>query len=122
MNLLAGELRSEGKEMRFVTGEVSLPVEGNLDKAEPGKVTFGIRPEDLSLAEGGANAFSGTVEVLEDVGEARLLHLRVGEDLVIAKTSERKGIETGTSVNLLPEPGRSHLFDASSGKNLSVQG
>ena len=101
---------------------MSISISGNLDKAEPGKVRFGIRPEELSLVEGGVDAFSGTLEVLEDVGEARLLHVRVGDDLVIAKTSVREGIETGTSVNLLPEPGRCHLFDAGSGKNLSVQG
>jgi len=122
MNLIDGELKSEGNEIRFVTREVSISISGNLDKAEPGKVRFGIRPEELSLVEGGVDAFSGTLEVLEDVGEARLLHVRVGDDLVIAKTSVREGIETGTSVNLLPEPGRCHLFDAGSGKNLSVQG
>ena len=49
-------------------------------------------------------------------------HVRVGEGLVITKTSEREGIEIGASVCLRPNLEQCHLFDATSGKNLSVQG
>ncbi len=90
-----------------------------------GKTILGARPEDFSLAasEGGDSLddlIEGTLEVLEDVGEARLLHVRVADSLLVAKVSERPEVEVGSKVSLTVDSERCHLFDPETGKNLSV--
>ena len=83
---------------------------------------LGVRPEDLSLSETAKESLQGKVELIEEVGEARLIHFRVGKQLIVAKSTERKPIEEGHSVSLRANPERCLLFDKDSGKNLSMQG
>ena len=81
-----------------------------------------MRPEDLSLSETAKESLQGKVELIEEVGEARLIHVRVGKQLIVAKSGERKPMEEGHSVFLRANPERCLLFDKDSGKNLSMQG
>ena len=96
-----------------------------MKNAPSGKAILGTRPEDISLAtsEGGDSRddlLEGKLEVLEDVGEARLLHVRVADSLIVAKVSERPEVEVGSKVSLTVDSERCHLFDPKTEKNLSV--
>ncbi|MBT3568595.1 MAG: sn-glycerol-3-phosphate ABC transporter ATP-binding protein UgpC [Opitutae bacterium] len=125
MNFLEGEKKDEAGDTSFATGDFVLPLRQQLKNAPSGKAILGARPEDISLAtsEGGDfrdDLLEGTLEVLEDVGEARLLHVRVADSLIVAKVSERPEVEVGSKVSLTVDSERCHLFDSDTGKNLSV--
>lgn len=122
MNLIEGELSSEGDGDIFRFGEMAIALKARTRKAETENVILGVRPEELSLARTEDDGIRGRIEVVEDIGEARLLHLSVGDKLIVAKSPAREGIAEGEFVGLKLVPERCHLFDQTSGKNLSVEG
>ncbi|MFP6893622.1 MAG: sn-glycerol-3-phosphate ABC transporter ATP-binding protein UgpC [Opitutales bacterium] len=125
MNFLEGEKTGGAGDACFAMGDFTLHLSEELKNVPAGKTILGARPEDFSLAtsEGGDSRdglIEGTLEVLEDVGEARLLHVRVADSLLVAKVSERPEVEVGSKVSLTVDSERCHLFDPKTGKNLSV--
>jgi len=77
------------------------------------KVNVGIRPEDMIATEEADYAFSGTVEISENLGEVTVLYFgKQGDkdDQVIAKLH---GIHTevrGREVHMAADPSKVHLF------------
>ena len=81
-----------------------------------GKATLGIRPEDLALAAGGGRegggALPGRVELVEELGEARSIHVLLGDGtLVVARDRGARPPRRGDVVTLTPDAGRWHVFD-----------
>ncbi|MEM8788683.1 MAG: sn-glycerol-3-phosphate ABC transporter ATP-binding protein UgpC [Pseudomonadota bacterium] len=106
MNLLAAE-RVDGT-LR-VGGAVLADAPGQ------GRVTLGVRPEHLRIADAGLPA---EVAVVEPTGPETLVFLRAaGQDLV-AVLRDRQDLTPGAQVHVAPEPGQMHLFDAASGVRL----
>ena len=125
MNFLEGEKTDRDNDSYFATGDFVLPLRQQLKNVPTGKTILGARPEDFSLAssenmDSRDGLLEGTLEVLEDVGEARLLHIRVIDSLLVAKVTERPDVEVGSKVSLTLDSERCHLFDPDTGKNLSV--
>ena len=86
-----------------------------------GKVLIGLRPHDLIVAEGTGSAGlsgSGMVEAVEPLGSETLVHLRLGDNLVIATAPGRVVPAIGSTVSVQAEPGSLYLFDAASEKAL----
>jgi len=84
----------------------------DLDVQARGPVTLGQRPEDLRLvAPQGAEA-SGEVFSVELLGDATLVTLRLGADLVIVKTEKQCALRMGETVGLQFGREALHLFDA----------
>jgi multiple sugar transport system ATP-binding protein len=75
------------------------------------KVTLGIRPEHI-LADGGEGArLSGTVDVVEQLGEAYLLHVRIADgSLITAKLPGDARYGEGDRVELTVPGALCHLF------------
>lgn len=81
-------------------------------------VTFGIRPEDVRLApDGGANALSGRVAVLEPQGDTTVVIADTDLGRVSAVLSSAVTPEVGASVRYGFDVGRAQLFTAD-GANL----
>jgi multiple sugar transport system ATP-binding protein len=125
MNFLEGEKTEEAGDACFAMGDCTLPLSEELKNIPAGKTILGARPEDFSLATGNVKdsqygLLEGMLEMLEDVGEARLLHVRVANSLLVAKVTERPEVEIGSKVSLTVDSERCHLFDPETGKNLSV--
>jgi multiple sugar transport system ATP-binding protein len=125
MNFLEGEKMDRDGDSCFATGDFVLPLRQQLKNVSSGKTMLGARPEDISLATSVGGDFrdgllEGTLELLEDVGEARLLHVRVADCRIVAKVSERPEVEVGSKVSLTVDSERCHLFDADTGNSLSV--
>ncbi len=115
--------------MNMVEGQVAggvLTVEGvQIDgltlPPHQGKVLIGLRPHDLIVAEGTGGAGlsgSGMVEAVEPLGSETLVHLRLGDNLVIATAPGRVVPAIGSTVSVQAEPGSLYLFDAASEKAL----
>jgi multiple sugar transport system ATP-binding protein len=111
MNLLAAEW--EGHAVS-VEGNSTLAV--GAATAAPRRVTLGVRPADLRLADGGLAA---TVERIEDLGDSALVNLVAGAQPIKLKTDRVPDVEEGDAVFVAFAPEDAHLFDAATGARLA---
>src|SRR5262249_10476987 len=73
-------------------------------------LTVGIRPEDLRVAETEAGAISGAVDVIEDLGAEKFLHVRTKASDWVARVAPAERFQPGDVVNLAASVERLHLF------------
>ena len=110
-----------GKQVRF--GSVSLPLPDVREavlplpvrrEAVPGPVTFGVRPEHLTVAPAGEGDFSGRVEIVEKLGAESLIYLQTefSTDPVTMRVSPEQRVRAGDVMPVRVERGRFHLFGA----------
>jgi alpha-glucoside transport system ATP-binding protein len=116
MNIVPVRIEETGETTRVsLPGGSTVPVPIATAASEMGKTaSFGVRPEDLTLATGDNYLFEGTVDIVEALGEVTLLYL---EDLtdgepLIAKLPGIVDIRKGQTVRLAAEGSKLHLFDA----------
>lgn len=82
INLLPGRLRRSGQGVDVVLPGLALPLPAAVVQDRPGlaatgdrEVVVGIRPENLFLADGEADALSARIAFQEDLGASLLLHV-----------------------------------------------
>ncbi|EEG07055.1 ABC transporter ATP-binding protein [Pseudogulbenkiania ferrooxidans] len=75
------------------------------------EVTVGVRPEHLSLAEGG-NGFAGQAIAIEHLGESSVLYLDASgsQEPVSARLPPLAQVEPGQACRLVFDPANGHLF------------
>ena len=119
MNFIEGALRRAGGGASL---EIGRGQTGRLPDAAPGrdgqKVIFGIRPEHLALADGGADALQGEIIVVEPTGAETQVMASVAGTQVAAMFTERHDFAPGAKIAFRPRPEAIHLFDAESGRHL----
>ncbi len=118
MNLLELPATDGGVQL----GDMLYPVErGTLSAASGNKVTLGVRPEDLEVAEHG---LAVQVEVVEELGADAYVYGTLrgdGTDMpIIARTDGRRPPEKGQTIHLAPKQDHVHLFDVGSGQRLGA--
>ncbi|WMS43979.1 sn-glycerol-3-phosphate ABC transporter ATP-binding protein UgpC [Acuticoccus sp. MNP-M23] len=94
------------------TGDVS--VAASVQGMTPGTpVRLGMRPEHLRLADANTADFSGTVDVVEELGESHLVHVIVphGDRIVVRATGDAR-VKEGENVGIAFDPNDGHLFRA----------
>lgn len=115
MNFIDGTIQS-GK---FVSPALTLPL--SPDHAAVGmegkKVTFGIRPEDVSDASLAGNVdeshcFNATVDVLEKLGAEDTAYLKMGDVAMIATLDPANRLEMGSDHKFVVDIKKIHIFDA----------
>jgi multiple sugar transport system ATP-binding protein len=116
MNLLNLPIHDSGVQI----GDMVWPVERSLlAQATGDKVTLGVRPEDLVIAEHGLPVM---VEVVEELGADAYVYGTVRGTVtdypVIARVDGRRPPEKGATVHLAPKPDHVHLFDSQTGLRL----
>jgi multiple sugar transport system ATP-binding protein len=77
---------------------------------------FGTRPEHLSLA--GSGGIPAEVVVLEPTGMDTFIACRHHGMDIAAVFRERHDFAPGTTVHLVPDLARAHLFDAQTGQRI----
>ena len=111
MNLVEGQI-----ENGIFTAEnlqlAGLPVEHS------GKVILGFRAEDVTLVEQGGDIHA-PIYALELLGEASMVAVRVGRELVNLKTAKDFRADIGTTVCATIPPETCHLFDIDTGQALT---
>ena len=111
INLLPGRIAAGQAIVTDGTVLSTLPT----DAAERSEVVFGVRPEDLMLAETG---MAGQVVIVEPTGaETQLLVRAAGANLTLT-TRDRIMARPGETVHLAVAPGKMHVFDPASGQAL----
>ena len=112
MNFVSAVIESrEGGEPRVWFGPVSLALPDGLETA-PGPVTFGVRPEHLTVASDAQGDFLGRVEIVEKLGAESLVYLQTdfSADPVTIRISPERQVRPGDKLPIRVERGRFYLF------------
>lgn len=76
-------------------------------------LTLGVRPDALRVVQGGEGSVSGTIALVERLGDRTLVHVRLGDGaLVVAEDEGKSTVEPGQAVALRADGAATHLFDA----------
>jgi multiple sugar transport system ATP-binding protein len=119
MNFLEGELEGESRvAVRGNDGVASWDLPGPADGVSGGKeVTVGVRPEKVHLShEPGGSGVKAQLDLVEFVGDYKLLTFRVAEQSVKALTPISFSVKGAEALWLSAEPGQIHVFDRASGE------
>jgi len=116
MNIIAGTVKATGETTTLdLAGGKTLVVHIPTPSGEEGKAaSFGVRPEDLFIADGDDYLFEGKVSIVEALGEVTLLYLEApaGEEPVIVKIPGIARVKKGQTLRFSAPPEKLHLFDA----------
>jgi multiple sugar transport system ATP-binding protein len=110
MNLVSGTIENG------VFSGASIRV-GGLPQGARGDVTLGFRAEDVTLA-GSDGQVEAPIYSVELLGEATMISIRVGGELVSIKTSKDYRAEIGDLVRVNIPAVACHVFDRSTGQRL----
>jgi multiple sugar transport system ATP-binding protein len=108
MNMIAGVVRNGA----VVAGGATLPLPPGVKVAEGREITYGIRPENLSIGDAGLTC---TVAVVEPTGSETHVVLRIDGREIVAVFRDRVSMRPGDTVTLAPDATQVHLFDKASG-------
>ena len=117
INLLEGDLSTDGGHPCFRRGGVTIPLAMPL--APTGQaILLGIRPEDFTRHEPGAPFLDGTVRTLLPGGSDQFVELDVAGATMFARVGKEARIAEGEAQRLGLSPARLHVFDAATGRSL----
>jgi multiple sugar transport system ATP-binding protein len=114
MNFLPGKIRNNGQ-AAFEGAGLRVALERTA-AADGRAVVCGVRPENFTIADDGAEA---TIQVIEPTGSEIQVVAKLGGADIIAVFRERHQFKPGDKIRLKPDPRLVHLFDAESGKRLN---
>jgi ABC-type sugar transport system ATPase subunit len=105
-----------GGDAAMVKPEIGRPVKVNavIPEGARGKAaTFGVRPEDLEMTRGEDAIFTGTIDIIEHLGEVTLLYVNCGkeEEPIVAKLDGMVDVRKGEKIGLTAPIGMLHVFD-----------
>jgi multiple sugar transport system ATP-binding protein len=87
-------------------------------------VRVGVRPEDVGAAGEhdwpSAATVRGSVEIVEAVGHEVIVHVRVGQDLIVARLRANRAPQFGESLELVINCNALHLFDEATQRRLDL--
>jgi len=119
MNTVTGKLLHSdgGLQVDFSGGAIPLPDDLAAAVRTMGvtDVVVGVRPEHLELSSDGP--VSATVTVIEALGAERhvICRLSDGQMVIVRQESEEAAPDAGSTVRLITDPSRLHLFDTLTG-------
>ncbi|MGE5254538.1 MAG: ABC transporter ATP-binding protein, partial [Planctomycetaceae bacterium] len=103
----------DGLPIPLARGKITQP----LSEGQP--LTLGVRPEHLMVAhQPGSLSFTGSIYVIEPVGEYTILEVMIGKSNYSMKTSAEVAFPMGARIQLTLDPEKTYLFDRETGLNL----
>lgn len=120
MNFLPGQYDAVRRAIVLEGGAV-IGMLADHEAADGQLVQLGIRPEHVSLRAPGQGMIDARLEIVEDLGAARLWNLKI-EDIPFSLITEaRPHIDTGAVTGLALDLRHAHLFDGVSGKRIEAR-
>ncbi|MBY3464084.1 sn-glycerol-3-phosphate ABC transporter ATP-binding protein UgpC [Rhizobium laguerreae] len=115
MNFLQGRIAtSDGRKIVVTDQGIALPMaDTNADEGRA--VTYGIRPEHITIGEEGVPV---EVSVFEPTGSETLIFGRTGGVPIDALIRERIEVDPGRTMYFHIDPRRAHIFDRETGQRL----
>lgn len=115
MNFLQGCIEThDGRKVVVTDQGIVLPVE-NVRANDGMAVTYGIRPEHITIADQGVPV---EVSVFEPTGSETLIFGRAGGVPIDALIRERIEADPGRTMHFRIDPRRAHIFDRETGQRL----
>jgi multiple sugar transport system ATP-binding protein len=119
MNFVPATLRRQGGAASLVLDDgTTLAAPRGAGGSDGQPVVLGTRPEHLRLASEGGIA--SRVVVMEPTGADTFVACRHGSTEMAAVFRERHDFAPGSTIHLMPDLDRAHLFDAGSGARLAA--
>ncbi len=119
MNLLFGRLSGDTADAGGLTVVLRPDQQAALTSD---RITIGVRPEGMHLAEPGGSGLVATVAVVEELGSDAYLYCTApvdGADVhVIVRSEGLSEAQPGMSATITAKPGSLHLFDTATGARL----
>lgn len=113
MNLIAGEIKGGV----FTAQNIHLT---DIDHHVDGPLTLGYRAEDVQISESPEKAqITAPIYSVELLGDATMITVKCGGDLVSAKADKDFRQAIGSSISLGIAPGTVHLFNSSNGQRIN---
>ncbi|WP_297507642.1 ABC transporter ATP-binding protein [Thermococcus sp.] len=125
MNFLEGTLTEDGFvdfgefRLKLLPDQFEVLRERNL----VGKtITFGIRPEDIhdalfaQVKVPGENMVTADVDIIENLGSEKIVHLRVGVLRFLAVFRSESRVQEGQKIDVVFDMRKAHVFEKGSGK------
>mgnify|MGYP001814352024 FL=1 len=116
MNILAVRVSESGELLEHAGCKVTL--NGHVEKLQPYRgreVLMGVRPEHIGEAGDHewtqTSSISGQVEIVETVGHEVVIHVRCGDDLIVAKLGAHRIPRFGDDIDLTINTEAVHVFD-----------
>ncbi|SCB61035.1 maltose ABC transporter ATP-binding protein /trehalose ABC transporter ATP-binding protein /sucrose ABC transporter ATP-binding protein [Rhizobium aethiopicum] len=116
MNIIPATIAQTGSQTTVtLTGGMSVTLDVATDGSEKGKrASFGVRPEDLRIADGADYVFEGEVSIVEALGEVTLLYIEglVPGEPIVVKLPGIYDVHKGQKMRFAADRQKLHLFDA----------
>ncbi|CAK06243.1 ABC transporter ATP-binding protein [Rhizobium johnstonii] len=116
MNIIPATISGTGSQTTVtLTGGMSVTLDVATDASEMGKqASFGVRPEDLRVADGADYLFEGEVSIVEALGEVTLLYIEglVPGEPIVVKLPGIYDVKKGQRMRFAADRQKLHLFDA----------
>jgi multiple sugar transport system ATP-binding protein len=74
-------------------------------------LAIGIRPEDIAITPGHTDGLHATIEVIESMGAANVVYVRLGSQRIAVSTPPTFSAEFDAPISLHLDMEKSHLFD-----------
>ncbi|CAG0968736.1 MAG: sn-glycerol-3-phosphate ABC transporter ATP-binding protein UgpC [Rhizobiaceae bacterium] len=110
MNFFQGDVEGDATLVLDDGHALALPVPV---PGEKGRVTLGVRPEHIHLANEG---WPAVVSVIEPTGSETQITARIGEHVVRVLVRGRTEARPGETIHLAARPGDLHVFDGGTGR------
>jgi ABC-type sugar transport system ATPase subunit len=112
MNLLEGTVDDTGTTFRCGRLRLDLAslLKQSLARAAGRSLTLGIRAEDFEIADNAQAWIRGEIELVEDLGSDRFVHLKCDDLDLIARMGREVTLRAGDTIGLNLAPDRLHFF------------
>lgn len=114
MNLIEGTIRRQQGRLTFAAANGGLLPLGNRTLSEGAKVTYGIRPEHLALADASLGV-PATIILAEPMGSETQVLLSLGGHKVVGAFRERTSYVSGETIYVSPDTDKVSLFASDTG-------
>ena len=121
MNFLDGKVVAEEGLFHFKTDEFKVPLVPEISERikpyQDREICLGVRPEHVLIGDGGH--ISARIEIVEPLGNETLLHLRMGENLLLCRrfvTGEIRKVDQEVKISF--EQDQLRFFDPQTEKSI----
>jgi multiple sugar transport system ATP-binding protein len=112
MNLIDGTMNADGT--AFSSGQLDIalagPLPGNRSDYAGKPVTLGVRPEDLSPVNSDQGSIAGEIDLVEDLGSDKFVHLESAGARLVARMPASLSAHRGQRLHFAADAKRLHLF------------
>jgi multiple sugar transport system ATP-binding protein len=115
MNFVEVAIRGSGDALWAEAEGLRIRVPAQFSSRMPagGRLTLGVRPEALSLANGADEySFNTAIDVVEPLGNEILLNFRAGGVPMVARVDPGVRVKAHENIRFALDPERLHFFDA----------